>query len=200
MNLAIVALPVAPLVPMGDLKAMLYATDHKYARRRHRQDWLARAEMNNMKRSQKSFPKNTLVMYEGGGYDGCFYELNYAYIDEDGGFHDIFSSGYKGCRTLEKLWEAYQAQSSKFTLYRLSSEADRFAKEAPITHLLAIARWFANNFENIVFEVRCDDCERTLNVLQCTGAGAKGDGGVGIVYRRIICQECACEEEACLTK
>ncbi len=39
---------------------------------------------------------NILVEYKGGGYSGCIWEWNYFYIDKQGVFHDVFSSGRAG--------------------------------------------------------------------------------------------------------
>lgn len=39
---------------------------------------------------------NILCQYQGGGYDGCFWEWNYFYIDKQGGFHNIAASGRAG--------------------------------------------------------------------------------------------------------
>ena len=49
--------------------------------------------------------KNVLVQYDGGGYDGCIWEWNYFYIDTDGGFHDIASSGTGGIDNLKEAIE-----------------------------------------------------------------------------------------------
>ena len=49
------------------------------------------------------FKRNSLIQYKGGGYDGCFWEWNYAWFDARGHFHDIYSSGYKGCDTLDEV-------------------------------------------------------------------------------------------------
>lgn len=46
---------------------------------------------------------DTLVCYQGGGYDGCFWEWNYAFLDKTGKFHDLMSSGRNGCETEEAL-------------------------------------------------------------------------------------------------
>jgi len=43
--------------------------------------------------------KNLLVLYQGGGYDGCFWEYNFFYFDSTGKFHNIFTSGYAGIKT-----------------------------------------------------------------------------------------------------
>ena len=40
--------------------------------------------------------KDTLLVYRGGGYDGCIWEFNAALWDKHGKFHDIHSSGYAG--------------------------------------------------------------------------------------------------------
>ena len=139
------------------------------------------------------FPNSTLVMYEGGGYDGCIYEWNYAFIDNDGCFHDIASTGYKGCDTLEKLVEYYENRPSNFDLYSLPSEANRFGDEAPISHLIGVARWFADNFPEVIFDAKCDECGERCNVLEEHGEGIHGVGGVVQEYRRILCGACDTE-------
>ena len=63
------------------------------------------------------FKRNSLVQYKGGGYDGCFWEHNYAWIDARGHFHDIYSSGYKGCRTLKTLTAAFANRPDDFDIY-----------------------------------------------------------------------------------
>lgn len=46
---------------------------------------------------------NTIVQYKGGGYDGCFWEQNYAYFDGEGNFHNIVATGRNGCETEEAM-------------------------------------------------------------------------------------------------
>ncbi len=46
---------------------------------------------------------DTLVCYQGGGYEGCFWEWNYALLDKTGKFHNLISSGRNGCETEEAL-------------------------------------------------------------------------------------------------
>lgn len=46
---------------------------------------------------------DTLVCYKGGGYDGCFWEWNFAFFDKQGKFHDLFSSGSGGCTAENEL-------------------------------------------------------------------------------------------------
>jgi hypothetical protein len=140
------------------------------------------------------FPKSTLVMYQGGGYDGCFYEWNYAFIDDDGQFHDIASTGYKGCDTMAKLQKAYERRPKDFDLYELPEEADRFSREAPVAHLIGVAKWFAENFPCITFVTECEHCGNKCNVVECLGDDAHGCGGVAIEYGKIVCENC-CDTE-----
>lgn len=49
--------------------------------------------------------KNMLLCYEGGGYDGCFWECNFAFWDHNGVFRDIYSSGHNGLFGETKTWD-----------------------------------------------------------------------------------------------
>ncbi len=150
--------------------------------------------------SKHPFPRNSLVSYKGGGYDGCFWEWNYAYTDRDGEFHDLYSSGYKGCETLEKLSQAYadwqQKKQDKRNLNRWSSdgfdtyrldlkqERERAARELPITALLGIARLLP---DDIVLPVHCDVCGETVDARECVGGSPHGVGGIRSEYRKVLC-------------
>ena len=46
---------------------------------------------------------NTIIQYKGGGYDGCWWEWNYAYISSDRVFNSIWHSGRKGCETAQDM-------------------------------------------------------------------------------------------------
>lgn len=141
--------------------------------------------------------RNVLVMYEGGGYEGCWNEKNYAYFDQHGQFHSIAASGYKGCPTLEKFQERGVLNHQETDLYRLNkrSEIERFGREAPISHLIGCAKWFAENGPDVVLTVECDSCGLTVPVMRTTGDGCHGIGGIRYQYDRIICENCECEGE-----
>jgi len=136
------------------------------------------------------FPNSCLIQYQGGGYDGCIYELNYAYIDADGEFHNIASTGYKGCDTLGKLQDTYSRRPDDFDIYPLPAEAERFSDQAPISHLLGIARWFWDNGPSIVFQAKCDECGERCNVLEEQGDSPHGIGGIMQEYQHILCPDC----------
>ncbi len=143
---------------------------------------------------------NTIVQYEGGGYDGCFYELNYAYFDAEGKFHNVHSSGYKGCDTVEKLQAAIReanrqednGRSSRLDFYHLddAEEIVRFGRETPISHLLGMAKWFHEHEIDAKLTVVCDICGRTVEVIRCEGEGRHGIGGIMSEHDKIICAEC----------
>lgn len=47
--------------------------------------------------------KNVLIVYRGGGYDGCFWEPNVAFFDSEEIFYDILSTGCNGCKTINQV-------------------------------------------------------------------------------------------------
>lgn len=49
--------------------------------------------------------KSTLIMYKGGGYDGCFWEWNFALWDENGEFEPLLTTGNAGCSQEHDLLE-----------------------------------------------------------------------------------------------
>ena len=145
--------------------------------------------------------RNVLVEYQGGGYDGCFWEWNYAFIDSRGVFHDIFSSGRKGCKTLEDM-QLYMADADRkpsphgasYGTYRVNSKAAlrSFADSAPVDRLVGVARWFADNQPalRIAFEPKCSACGDRFNVLGGSPEGLQGEGGIVISHREIVCEDC----------
>ena len=142
------------------------------------------------------FKPHSLVQYDGGGYDGCISELNYAWFDAGGRFHDIYSSGYLGCNSLAKLKAAYANRPGDFDIYRLDNptEAERCADETPISHLLGIAQWLDEHAPGIMLLPKCDECGERFDARAGCGADPHGIGGVMQEFRRLLCPDHA---EAC---
>ena len=46
--------------------------------------------------------KNVLCFYQGGGYDGCMWEWNFFAFDKKGKFHNLYTSGRHGIKTVEQ--------------------------------------------------------------------------------------------------
>ena len=70
---------------------------------------------------------NTIVQYKGGGYDGCIWEWNYAYLDSQGEFHCIVATGYRGCRTFGELRDFLA--TTEYDLSVLSRSEDHLRTE-----------------------------------------------------------------------
>lgn len=87
---------------------------------------------------------NILVQYSGGGYDGCFWEWNYFYIDKQGTFHDIQSSGYAGIDNKQNAIELIEQDKSSTYIYDLDNEQDieSFSKESHPVHVSGVLQWF----------------------------------------------------------
>ena len=130
---------------------------------------------------------NTLVAYKGGGYDGCFWEWNYAYIDKSGEFHSIFASGRNGCDNREELENCEDPYD--FDLYDMGNAEDRrrFGSEEGVRGTVLCARWFAENTDTRI-KAKCDRCGCQTDVL---GHGSWGDyageGGTSYFPQHIFC-------------
>jgi len=146
---------------------------------------------------QATIPVNTIVEYEGGGYDGCIWEYNYAYIDKDGEFHDILSTGCRGCEDREALdkfvTDPHNIAYKNFTFYTLDSVEvrDRFADECCIRGVLCCGQYLAEHIiEDVALTVRCSECGERADASDATGENYAGCGGVMIEAKSVICESC----------
>jgi len=129
---------------------------------------------------------NILVQYQGGGYDGCYWEWNYFYIDKQGTFHDIYSSGRKAVTSIENAEELMWADCSGTYIYDLSNKDDieTFSKESHAVHVSGVLQWFNDN-ENIEFFAVCSACE----------CGIDSCDDMVIEDKDLFCIECYCTGE-----
>lgn len=143
--------------------------------------------------TNKRFRRNMLVAYHGGGYDGCIWEWNYAYFDKDGKFHDIYSSGYAGCDTEEKLRAKLRNEPDEVELTNLNSERARnnFADTEGIRGVVGCATWFATNGYDVKLSPKCNGCGLRCNAVEGEPTGYRGVGGIEIHAQEIVCQECS---------
>lgn len=135
---------------------------------------------------------NILVQYQGGGYDGCFWEWNYFYIDKQGAFHDIQSSGYAGIETLEAAQELIEQDKSSMFVYDLSNEQDiiTFSKESHPIHVSGVLQWFENhNDPDIEFFAVCFECGGS-----CWSDDIRIEGDKLLCYECFSIGECPCCE------
>ena len=109
---------------------------------------------------------NILVQYQGGGYSGCYWEWNYFYIDKQGDFHNIQSSGSAGIGSLQAAQELIEQDKDSTYVYDLSSKQDitAFSNESHPAHVSGVLRWFDNyNDLDIDFFAVCSACKGQIS-------------------------------------
>jgi hypothetical protein len=155
--------------------------------------------MKNKNTQQKeNIYKNVLIQYKGGGYDGCFWEWNFCYFDNDSIFYDIFSSGRNGCNTTKKIlnYLLEEEKDSDYYIYNMSIQEDwdDFARSSNVGHVQGIASWFCdNNFSiDVSFIGKCSECGEEMNVVEGYLDGLEGCGGIAAQYTELICEDCRC--------
>lgn len=128
--------------------------------------------------------KNILVCYEGGGYSGCFWEWNYFYIDKQGEFHDIFSSGRDGIDNKQDAERLIERDETHTYIYDIGNEQDiiTFSNESHPVHVTGVLRWFDDyNDADIEFFAVCSAC----------GSHTDSDDTV-VEGDMLFCRECYC--------
>lgn len=137
---------------------------------------------------------NILVQYQGGGYDGCFWEWNFFYIDKDGEFHDIFSSGRDGITNKDDGQNLIDEDTDHVYIYDMTSEEDikTFNAECNVVHITGVLQWFeAYNSPDIEFFAVCSECG--CRVTECSEIALEnwhGCGGIMSTADVLLCQEC----------
>lgn len=100
--------------------------------------------------------RNLLIQYKGGGYDGCFWEWNFAYYDDNKQFHDIHSSGRYGISDPDameaRISQGYKKNYSgtqEFYLYPLSNpeKAREFVTESQEGLVLGVGKELSENHD-----------------------------------------------------
>ncbi len=133
---------------------------------------------------------NALICYQGGGYDGCFLEWNFAFIDCEKQFHSLFHSGHAGCDTIEKMKLHLQNADNYdpikiYSLDELSTFADSYNEGL----VLYIAKKLYNMF-NITFTRKCDRCHNDFACIDLIAADERGCGGLATQWDSLYCEDC----------
>jgi len=141
---------------------------------------------------------NILVEYDGGGYDGCIWEWNYFYIDKEGKFYDIFSSGSGGITTKLAAMLLIENEGNSFSnkvfIYHLDNEEDMktFAIESACPNILGVVRWFNNHNDPDAepFAI-CSECESKLtDADEIHLIDIHGCGGLASTANNMVCSNC----------
>ena len=137
---------------------------------------------------------NILVEYKGGGYDGCFWEWNYFFIDKDGEFHDIFSSGRAGITNKQDGQEFIDSDPNDVYIYDLTDvkEIKTFNTECNVVNITGVLQWFEDNPQDgIEFFAVCSKCKNHIN--SCEDIHLEewhGCGGIASTADVLICSDC----------
>ena len=138
--------------------------------------------------------KNTLVKYQGGGYDGCFWEWNFAYYDINGNFNDVYSSGCSGCKTHEKLQEVLLDIHTRTYDLDSQKDVDNFVDNTIASLVMGVAKWLDKNI-GIGLEGKCYDCGHKDIISEMLTCNPEGQGGIVISDTGLICYDCYYEHK-----
>lgn len=146
-----------------------------------------------MKFIPKRVLKNLLVQYQGGGYEGCFWEWNYFLFDHEGKFHVIAASGYKGITTRSAALAFLKAGKESYS-YRLTNkkELHAFQRENNPTHVAEVVAKVNDIYPKNVMYWVCDECGCRVIDNEVFYSGYHGDGGIGVVGEGKFCADCYC--------
>jgi hypothetical protein len=134
--------------------------------------------------------KDALVLYHGGGYDGCFWEWNAFYLDLEGAFHDLGSSGYAGCQDLKKFADNfnddYERNAEFFNEKNLVEFVDNFNPGVVVGCL----RFLAEHTEWDLPGLKCDCCGERVQFEDVHFDDYQSEGGIVITAYGVICEDC----------
>jgi len=136
--------------------------------------------------------KDVLVQYQGSGYDGCIWEWNFAYINNDGNFCNIFSSGVMGVDNKEDLQKNINnANTSEVFIYNLSKKEDReeFVKENIGSIVLSVIKKL-EVLRKEKMSCFCAECGNELCVDDAISVNLECQGNIFIIYNDIVCINC----------
>jgi len=135
--------------------------------------------------------RNFLYSYEGGGYDGCIYECNYAYFDDKGEFWNVYSSGLMGCSTEKEIIERIK-EGREIDEIDLNSEDAllHFTDNEGLKEILRCAKFFAENNIDVKIRPKCDCCGERFEAIVGHGNDWHGVGGIQSTPLELICQNC----------
>lgn len=147
--------------------------------------------------------RDILVTYQGGGYDGCFWEWNFFIFDDEGNFIDIGSSGYKGISELEDALElmsnpdnfeseySWRCPEAYITNLNYPDSIKEFTTETNEGNVLNVIERVNKHYDDDKMTFQCPYCEEMCNSGQNTGY--KGAGGIAIALTGLICDDCYCD-------
>lgn len=156
--------------------------------------------------------KNKIIIYKGGGYDGCFWEPNYSIYDAEGMYRILYASGIYGCRTdkemRERISEVDEEESGRdetyfgggmwYDIYDLTQEGvdEMWENENKNVASNVVRRVEELYYPEYSFTLKCDVCEGRFDQDDIMPGGYRGIGGVAIEMTNYMCSSCILDEGA----
>lgn len=140
--------------------------------------------------------KNKLLVYKGGGYDGCIWEYNMCYWNDKENWKDIYSSGYAGLKTKENAIEYLNNDKNNGDDYDIidldnQDEIDNLCEHHSLNLIWDLVQWFNENEGESKFWIECKECnKKSYDPEEIKYEDYHGNGGIGIEIDNFICHEC----------
>lgn len=141
-----------------------------------------------------------VVIFQGGGYDGCFWEWNAIFFTRDPvtkrlAINPVQAAvtGRSGRAVLEAFhrgirqgFETAIAKSSRENPFRINTIArwEEFQKEFNPGFIRSVAK-------HGQWDIKCQGCKNYFPHYEVFHTKYGGDGGVGIEFHDVVCSECA---------
>ena len=153
-------------------------------------------------------PNDTLVVYEGGGYDGCFWAYNAFLKDAEDNYHNIHSTGYNGIKTENlndsDIEESLEKKNAEFIDLNNEVEVLKFTKSFGADNVFNygcfVNKLYEEKYDKEPMKFICEKCGsiEVINIEICEPIGCSWQGGLIYSSENLICKECysenVCEE------
>jgi hypothetical protein len=144
--------------------------------------------------------KNKLMIYQGGGYDGCFWEWNAGYFDAEGEWYSLRHSGHAGIKDhdLDKalaMAKKLKAGTEKGDLIPLTAVKKlREFNENYAPHLVVhVVDALHGVFTDCRAVVTCDDCGEVISADELDSVhfvDYRSNGGCSYNPEKKLCGDC----------
>jgi len=109
--------------------------------------------------------KNKLMLYQGGGYSGCYWEWNFCFWDGNGEWFNIYSSGEDGIESEKAALEYAESIDYPNIIVDLTEqdEVDKMYADFNEDMIVEILRWL-NTEHDYGLAVKCAKCGEHTSV------------------------------------
>ena len=158
--------------------------------------------------------KNTIIYWKGGGYDGCIWEPNMGFFDDNGEWHPVISTGCGALDTkgdveaeMRKQEDPNVPDYEKTDLLMFPIEGEHplewMCEHVRIDYVAVLADALVEAGYSV--DMKCDCCGKwfssddykfgdIVGIMSDSGF-YKGDGGVGVIVTDVWCDECRQDTE-----